>query len=191
MPGTQQILDTSYVCMLNCLCLNFATLWTAAHQAPLSMGILQARILEWVAISFSRGSSWPRDGTRGDWETNLGLHKLGSSSGRWLTPYPLLLISLIQHLTWYVWYECGWHFHLGFSELGQGPVWATHCLRDLLPQLHRPCQHWNFWTHKVSDPQTHLLEIVRAASASSSPKGHLRWDIRAKLRIHQDERSMN
>ena len=26
-------------------------------------GILQARILEWVAIPFSRGSSWPRDGT--------------------------------------------------------------------------------------------------------------------------------
>ena len=26
-------------------------------------GILQARILEWVAISFSRGSSQPRDGT--------------------------------------------------------------------------------------------------------------------------------
>ena len=26
-------------------------------------GILQARILEWVAISFSWGSSWPRDGT--------------------------------------------------------------------------------------------------------------------------------
>ena len=26
-------------------------------------GISQARILEWVAISFSRGSSWPRDGT--------------------------------------------------------------------------------------------------------------------------------
>ena len=27
-------------------------------------GILQARILEWVTISFSRGSSWPRDGTQ-------------------------------------------------------------------------------------------------------------------------------
>ena len=26
-------------------------------------GILQARILEWVAISYSRGSSWPRDRT--------------------------------------------------------------------------------------------------------------------------------
>ena len=27
-------------------------------------GILQGRILEWVAISFSRGSSWPRNWTR-------------------------------------------------------------------------------------------------------------------------------
>ena len=28
------------------------TPWTVAHQASLSMGILQERILEWVAISF-------------------------------------------------------------------------------------------------------------------------------------------
>ena len=28
----------------------FATPWTVARQAPLSMGILQARILEWVAL---------------------------------------------------------------------------------------------------------------------------------------------
>ena len=28
--------------------------WTAARQAPLSMGILQARILEWVAMPSSR-----------------------------------------------------------------------------------------------------------------------------------------
>ena len=41
----------------------FTTPWTVAHQAPLSMGILQARILEWVAIPSSRGSSWPRDQT--------------------------------------------------------------------------------------------------------------------------------
>ena len=30
-------------------------------------GVLQARILEWVAISFSRGSSQPRDRTRVSW----------------------------------------------------------------------------------------------------------------------------
>ena len=29
------------------------TPWTAAHQAPPSMGIFQARVLEWVAIAFS------------------------------------------------------------------------------------------------------------------------------------------
>ena len=34
----------------------FATLWTTAHQAPLSMRILQARILEWAAMPFSRSS---------------------------------------------------------------------------------------------------------------------------------------
>ena len=41
----------------------FATLWTVAHQAPLSMEILQARILEWLAISFSREFSRPKDQT--------------------------------------------------------------------------------------------------------------------------------
>ena len=41
----------------------FATPWTVAYQAPLSMVILQARVLEWVAMSSSRGSSWPRDWT--------------------------------------------------------------------------------------------------------------------------------
>ena len=34
---------------------------TVARQAPLSMGILQARILGWVAMPFSRGSYQPRD----------------------------------------------------------------------------------------------------------------------------------
>ena len=38
-----------------------ATPWTVALQAPLSMGILQARMLEWVAIPSSKGSSQPRD----------------------------------------------------------------------------------------------------------------------------------
>ena len=64
----------------------FTTPWTAAYQAPPSMGfsrqeywsgvplpspmdytdhgILQARILEWVAFPFSRGSSQPRNRTQ-------------------------------------------------------------------------------------------------------------------------------
>ena len=41
----------------------FGTPWTVAPQAPLSMEVLQARVLEWVAMPSSRGSSWPRDQT--------------------------------------------------------------------------------------------------------------------------------
>ena len=37
------------------------TLWAIAHQAPLSMGFLQPRILEWVAMPSSRESSQPTD----------------------------------------------------------------------------------------------------------------------------------
>ena len=40
-------------------------------------GILQARILEWIAIPFSRGSSWPRDQAR-----------VSCIAGRCFTPEP-------------------------------------------------------------------------------------------------------
>ena len=41
----------------------FATQCTGAHQAPLSMGTLQARVLEWAAMPSSRGPSQPWDWT--------------------------------------------------------------------------------------------------------------------------------
>ena len=45
----------------------YNSLWpygTEVRQAPLSMGILQARILEWVAMRSSRRSSQPRNQTQ-------------------------------------------------------------------------------------------------------------------------------
>ena len=44
----------AHVCMLSHVRL-FAALWTVAHQTPLVHEIFQAKILEWVAISYSRG----------------------------------------------------------------------------------------------------------------------------------------
>ena len=41
-----------------------ATPWTVVCQAPLSVGILQARILECVAMPSSRRYSQPRDPTQ-------------------------------------------------------------------------------------------------------------------------------
>ena len=43
-------------------CLTLSTPWTVTLQVPLSMGILQARILEWIAMPYSRESYRP-----GDW----------------------------------------------------------------------------------------------------------------------------
>ena len=51
--------------------------WTVAHQASLSMGILQATILEWVVMRSSRGSSQPRDQTQ-----------VSHNAGRFFTLWP-------------------------------------------------------------------------------------------------------
>ena len=52
------------------MCVVLVTQWCPTPCDPMDRlpgssvhGILQARILEWVAIPFSRGSSWPRDWT--------------------------------------------------------------------------------------------------------------------------------
>ena len=56
-------------------CLTLCNPMNVARQAPLSMGILQTRILERVAISSSRGSSRPREGT---------CASCSSCTGRWV-----------------------------------------------------------------------------------------------------------
>ena len=58
----------SSVCVCVCVC---SVVWscltlcapTDSSHTPLSMEFFQARILEWVAISYCRGSSRPRDQT--------------------------------------------------------------------------------------------------------------------------------
>ena len=49
------------LCLVTQSCLTLCNLRDWAEQAPLSKGILQAGILEWVAMSFSKRSSQPRD----------------------------------------------------------------------------------------------------------------------------------
>ena len=53
-----------YACILSRFSCDwlFVTPWTAASRSSVH-GILQARILEWVAMPSSRGFSWPRDQT--------------------------------------------------------------------------------------------------------------------------------
>ena len=66
------ILLLAYVCVCVCVCVYSVTQLCLTLCDPMDCspprssvrGILQARTLEWVAISSSRGSSWPRDRTR-------------------------------------------------------------------------------------------------------------------------------
>ena len=62
LPHSVWHLPSVCVCVLSCVQL-FAAPWTVACQASLSIGF-PSRILEWVAISYSRGCSWSRDWTR-------------------------------------------------------------------------------------------------------------------------------
>ena len=52
------------LCLVVQLCLTLCNPMGVARQVLLSMGILQARILEWVAMPSSRESSHPRDQTQ-------------------------------------------------------------------------------------------------------------------------------
>ena len=49
------------VCLVAKLCLTFYDLTDCSVPGSFVHGVLQARILGWVAIYFSRGSSRPRD----------------------------------------------------------------------------------------------------------------------------------
>ena len=56
------------LCLIVQSCLTLCDPWNVAHQAPLSIGILQPRILEWVTLSSSRGYSQPQRSNPGLWQ---------------------------------------------------------------------------------------------------------------------------
>ena len=103
-------------------------------------GILQAKILEWIAISFSRGSSRPRDRT---WVSLIG----GRCFKLWATREVHGWFKSMRSTTgsaqdWYI--SCTWQFLLSIllypisSSLSHWDFWAvilqfqaSHC--DLLP----------------------------------------------------------
>ena len=61
-----------FVCSVNPSCLSLCNPRDCSPPGSSVRGISQARILEWVAISFSGGSSWPRDGTHISYVSCLG-----------------------------------------------------------------------------------------------------------------------
>jgi len=103
------------------LCPTLATPWTAVpidYSLPGSSvhGILQARILEWVAISFSRGSSWPRNWTR-----------VSCIAGRFFTDWAMFSLKCFSIGT-SVLFQCLWLCTPSAGALDSIPGWGTKIL---------------------------------------------------------------
>ena len=78
-------------------CLTLYNSMDSSPPGPSMHGILQARLLEWVAISFSMGSSQPRDQTRvSDITDTLPSELLGKP------PCEIYGLQLISSILWVV-----------------------------------------------------------------------------------------
>ena len=84
-----------------------------ANQAPLSMGILQARTLEWVAIPYSRGSSQPRDQTEVSHTSgrlfSFRDNKEGVVSRLYISPFLFSFICIVHHAECWTGWNTGWN----------------------------------------------------------------------------------
>ena len=106
-------------------------------------GILQARILEWFTISFSRGSSQPRDGTRIS-------HIVGRCLNLWATrevnrvQIPYNTSDSIKHRI--IWYEI--FITLKLKKIEVKKIYTIICYQNLIltntegPTSDSSCSHY-------------------------------------------------
>ena len=98
-------------------------------------GTIQARMLEWVAIPSSRGSSWPRDQTR-----------LSCIVGRFFTVWAIRE----------AWYDIKLVGYLGICKMSTGPDdWSASYTWKLLSKKLRS---WSSVTYSLSQLQYKLGE---------------------------------
>ena len=99
-------------------------------------GLLQARLLEWVAISFSRGTSWPRDwiwidyclSHQGSWETSqIKHHKV---QGLQMVSYKLGHSSNFLSSCRDPWDLSPASQNLKMQKILQSVVWGRDCCRE-------------------------------------------------------------
>ena len=67
------------------LCLTLCNRMDCSLSGSTVHGILQARILEWIAIPFSRGSSWPRDLFIFNWRITTLQYCVGFCHTSWIS----------------------------------------------------------------------------------------------------------
>ena len=114
----------------------FAILWTVASTGSSVHGILQAGILEWVALPSFRGSSWSRDRSRVSYVSCIDRRVLYHWA-TWETLKDLYQICILQWLSLIC---SGYEFNKIISHI----IWRTspvvYCARAVLLRFYQACE---------------------------------------------------
>ena len=138
----------------------FCDPWDCSPPGSSVHGISQARIVEQVAISFSRGFSWPRDQTHISWIGKLFLYSWDNRK----TLYNVSIVNTVQ-----------------FSSVAQSCPILCHpmnCSMPGLPVHHQLPGYTQTHVHRVSDaiqPSHPLLSPSPPAPNPSQRQSLFQW----------------
>ena len=114
-PSWQSQFSSSYYLLLPCLvtqsCLTLCNPLDCSLPGSSVHGILQTRILEWVAISFSRRSPWPRNWTHSHLLCLLHSRQILYPLNHWEIPLFIAAVHIVVYFVkiFMAWFERG-HF---------------------------------------------------------------------------------
>ena len=140
---------------------SFLTLCDPANCSPPGSsvhGILQARILEWVAIPSSRGSSWPKDQTQ-----------VSRTAGRLFTVWATREVLYYDTLLWYL-------SNMGFpgGASGKEPAYQkTHSIRVGKIPWRRAWQPTPVFLPGKSHGQTSLVGHTESDTTEATEHAHI------------------
>ena len=126
-------------------------------------GIFQARVLEWIAISFSRGSSWPRNRTRVSCIAGRRFTVWAKVFSKYLLPIYSLLLCLLNSIIWKTFLKFSIFHAMFLSYLRK--IWITQrsanfSLKDKLVNVS------SFADHMVSVTTTQFCYCITKADSS-------------------------
>ena len=127
-------------------------------------GTSQARILEWVAISFSRRSSWPRDLCLQHWQVNsFPLSHQG-------TPFISMCVCVLSH------FSHVWLFATIWTEFCQAPLSMGFSRKEEWSGLPYPPPDGIFLTQELNLRFLHLLHWQVGSLPLAPPVSILKQD---------------
>ena len=153
-------------CVFNCVCMHTQSCLTLCNpidcipQGSSVHGISQARILEWVAISFSRASSQSRDRTLVSWISCIGRQVLYQLSHRG-NPKSSILPLIIGHIK----FKLNWFFLI----VRKLRTWkGASRLHTFMPGIVDRKGHWEFRVERKTCGSLPVLRMEVLACTHSN-----------------------